>query len=156
MPVDTERLEALEERVARTAAQLAEIDDLLALLDSGFGELRSGIEALRGAETQRITVPADVTKVLPAVDLQPVVRVEPEPGRRHGKRSETTAHVTAVAEATEQLALRQRQLEAEVETLERISEATVKGVARASSEAAALAPLRTEIKAVRDELWEHD
>nr|MDQ3642850.1 hypothetical protein [Actinomycetota bacterium] len=85
-----------------------------------------------------------------------VVRVEPEPGRRHGRRSETTAHVAAVAEATEHLALRQRQLEAQMATLERISDATVKSVARASSEAAALAPVRSELKAVRDELWEHD
>jgi ferric-dicitrate binding protein FerR (iron transport regulator) len=41
-------------------------------------------------------------------------------------------------------------------TLEKISDATVKSVARASSEAAAMAPVRTELKAVRDELWEHD
>lgn len=67
-----------------------------------------------------------------------------------------TAQLAAVSAVTEELARTQRQLEAQMATLERTSDATIKSVARASSEAAALDPLRSELKTVREELRAHE
>lgn len=153
---NAQRLHALEDRAARTAGLLSEIEELLAILDRGFGELRGEIVRLRDADTRPITPSAPVDSEFDTVDTHSIPVVETEPGGKRGRKSAAKAHRAAVAAATEELALKQRRLEVQVTTLERTLEATVKAVARAASHAAALGPLRSEVEAVRENVVAHD
>ena len=141
------RLEKLEAASTERTAQLAELVELQTTLDTGLGELRSEIEQVRETATQA----SDINRgQQPQVEVPQFPLVEAERGRRGGKRSADA--VASLSAAVQGLLTEHRQLRGRISTLENESETAVRASARASAQATAVAPLRQDVRALREEL----
>ncbi|HEX3622596.1 MAG TPA: hypothetical protein VHT97_09790, partial [Acidimicrobiales bacterium] len=146
-----DRLEALDTRVHESEDHVADLGELQASLDGGLGELRSAIEALRHDTATLAQVQADLHERLDAAaaSTPAAAGTKAARGRILGGRS---ADLAAVSAATDNLVREQLELQAKLGTLEDAVRRAVDAAAMAAAESSKLAPLRSHVRVLDDEL----
>ena len=146
------RFRALERQVHQSRGEVSELNELHAALDAGLGTLRAEIGDVRMALSRVVDSKADLED-----RLETFVRMSLVPEGDKGRKARKTAESTlgTLSAAVQDLLREQRQLKDSFATLEHASDAATAAAARASTQASSLAPLRTEVKLLHQELVEH-
>jgi len=132
-----------------------EVEDLVELhfaLDAGLGSLRSEIAAVRSSVKRDADSQADCDDRLDTI-LRASLAPRGDQGRGRRRRKDEPSQRESTA-ATDELLREYREIRSQVATLSQMSEGTTTAVARASSMAADLGPLRGEVSVLRGELAE--
>ncbi|HET7719236.1 MAG TPA: hypothetical protein VFK43_04660, partial [Acidimicrobiales bacterium] len=146
------RFRALERQVHQSRGEVSELNELHAALDAGLGTLKAEIGDVRMALSRVVDSKADLED-----RLETFVRMSLVPEGDKGRKARKTAESTlgTLSAAVQDLLREQRQLKDSFATLEHASDAATAAAARASTQASSLAPLRTEVKLLHQELVEH-
>lgn len=146
------RLQAMEKRLKASAGEIAELGELHAVLDVGLGTLRSDIVEIRQAVGRIAGEQADVQDRMEAlVRVSLVGSTEDAKGRKVSRKG-AGGQIAALMAAGDDLAREHQQLRAQVTALEEEVRAAVSAAARASSQASATGPLRTDIRFLQEQL----
>ncbi len=148
------RLEDLEERAAKGELEVSEVRELQAGLDGELDELRSEIASVRHVNRELSDDQAEVNRRLDAVsEVERAARPVQDRRRGLGRNSAAqSAGVGIVLAAVENLVRDHQQLKAHLVTLEQSVQAGASEAVTASSHASALAAVRTEVRALREQL----
>ncbi len=149
------RLQALEKRMQRIAAEMSELGELHAALDAGMGALRSEIIEVRAAVTRVAGGQADVEDRLEAIVRAPALAAESGKGRK-ARKGEAGAQASAVLVFTDDLARELQQVKAHVATLQQAADAATATAARASAQAAASSPFRSDVRRLQEHVEAQD
>jgi len=146
------RLQAVERRLKASAGEMAELGELHAVLDVGLGTLRSDIAEIRQAVGRIAGEQADVQDRMEALVRVSLVGSTEEAKGRKVSRKGAGGQIAALMAAGDDLAREHQQLRAHVTQLEEELRAATSAASRASSQASATGPLRTDIRFLQEQV----
>jgi chromosome segregation ATPase/DNA-directed RNA polymerase subunit RPC12/RpoP len=144
------RIDAMEKRLKRSAAEMSELGELHAALDVGMGALRTEILDVRGAVNRVAGDQGDVADRLEAIIRAPAT-VEQPTGRK-ARKGDAGAQASAVLAFTDDVARELQQLKSHVADLQQASEAATATAARASAQASASSPFRGDVRRLQEQV----
>ena len=132
--------------VARMKDDLSELEDYHAALDHGLGALRTEIGELRDAMRKMARDQGELLDRAEApTQMAPTSTADQGRGRRTGRRVETGGQIATVLSVTEGLVGEHSQMKSDLARLEQEVRAT-------ASATPALAPLRSDVRRLRDQI----
>lgn len=150
---DVERIEAVEKAVAAREAEVADLYDFHAALDAGMGELRAELANIRRATGSLAEAQGGVQDRLDSLfEARQAAEATAGRGRRAGRKSAAAADSADVFAALADLARGQQELGARLDALVGAAQSATRSAAQASSQAAAVHPLRSEVKALAEQV----
>ena len=149
--VDDTRFNTLERQMEQTRGEMSDLNELHAALDAGLGVLRSELGEVRTALSRMADAKADLEDRLETFVRMSLVP-EGEKGRKAKKAAEST--LGTLGAAVQDLLREQRQLKDTVTGLTQASDAATAAAVRASNQAASVSPLRSDMKALHQQVVE--
>jgi chromosome segregation ATPase len=148
-----DRMDGLEEQAQRNAAEMSALAELQAALDSGLGDLRRQILAAQAGNQELRSAHADLDHRVNALRAIRAAALPPVETERRGRKSaDAGGQVAAVSGAVQDLLADHLRLTAELADLGQTAEGAAATAKKASSQASALAPLRSEVRALHAQL----
>lgn len=149
---DQAGLQGLATQVEQDRDEISELHDLHAALDAGLGALRSELAEVRTTVSRVAGGQSELDDRLETfVRVSLVPESEQGRGRKAGRKT-TESTIVTLSAAVQDLLREQRQLKDQIASLQQSADAAAASAARASTQASAFGPLRSDVRALQDEL----